>query len=243
MPYVRTHSTIFFSLVELKSLTRNPSLSYMFRVISLVVLFTLCGAWQSSSTRYSAKLFLSMKSKYLGTSPVFVAGGTNGVGLEVVKKLSSLGTPVRALVRRSDQKTMLESIPLVKAFIGDAADEAAVQSTMEGCIAAITTLGGKAEQDGKRIDYIGNSNVVEQAGILGCERIILVTSIGCGTTKDAISPQVYSVLEEALVAKDKAERDLRMYTNLDWTIIRPGGLKSEPPTVRIISVILTNYKL
>jgi len=175
-----------------------------------------------------------MKSKYLGTSPVFVAGGTNGVGLEVVKKLSSLGTPVRALVRRSDQKTMLESIPLVKAFIGDAADEAAVQSTMEGCIAAITTLGGKAEQDGKRIDYIGNSNVVEQAGILGCERIILVTSIGCGTTKDAISPQVYSVLEEALVAKDKAERDLRMYTNLDWTIIRPGGLKSEPPTGKAI---------
>jgi hypothetical protein len=43
-----------------------------------------------------------------------------------------------------------------------------------GCVAAITTLGGK-DANGKRIDYIGNSNVVEQAGILGCERIILVT--------------------------------------------------------------------
>lgn len=89
---------------------------------------------------------------------------------------------------------------------------------------------GKPEADGKRVDYFGNSNVVEQAGILGCERIILVTSVGCGETKGAVSDNVYKVLEEALLAKNKAERDLRTYTNLDWTIIRPGGLKSEPST-------------
>jgi hypothetical protein len=41
-----------------------------------------------------------MSSKYLGKSPVFVAGGTNGVGFEVVKQLSSLGTPVHVLARR-----------------------------------------------------------------------------------------------------------------------------------------------
>ena len=46
---------------------------------------------------------------------------------------------------------------------------------MQGCIAAITTLGGKPADGKERIDYIGNSNVIEQAGILGVERIILVT--------------------------------------------------------------------
>ena len=46
---------------------------------------------------------------------------------------------------------------------------------MEGCIAAITTLGGKEVEGQQRVDYMGNSNVVEQAGILGVERIILVT--------------------------------------------------------------------
>ena len=30
-------------------------------------------------------------SKYLGANPVFVAGGSSGVGLEVIKKLSALG--------------------------------------------------------------------------------------------------------------------------------------------------------
>lgn len=38
-------------------------------------------------------------SKYIGNSPVFVAGGTRGIGLEVVKQLSSLGTPVHCLAR------------------------------------------------------------------------------------------------------------------------------------------------
>ena len=46
---------------------------------------------------------------------------------------------------------------------------------MEGCIAAVTTLGGKPVDGQQRVDYMGNSNVIEQAGILGVERIILVT--------------------------------------------------------------------
>lgn len=41
-----------------------------------------------------------MASKYLGKSPVFVAGGSQGVGYEIVKQLTQLGTPVHALVRR-----------------------------------------------------------------------------------------------------------------------------------------------
>jgi len=45
---------------------------------------------------------------------------------------------------------------------------------MTGCVAAITTLSGK-DASGKRTDYMSNSNVIEQAGILGVERIILVT--------------------------------------------------------------------
>ena len=48
---------------------------------------------------------------------------------------------------------------------------------------------------------------------------VLVFSVGCGKTKDAVSPNVYALLEEALVAKNKAERDLRMYTNLVRIII------------------------
>ena len=171
--------------------------------------------------------------KYINCGkPIFVAGGSRGVGLEVIKQLVATGNAVHALVRRQESADLLTSMsPLIKPTIGDALNEADVQACMEGCVAAVTTLGGKPDEVGKvRVDYAGNSNVIEQAGILGCERIILVTSLGCGKTKEAVSESVYDVLKEALVAKDKAERDLRMYTNLDWTIIRPGGLKSDAAT-------------
>jgi uncharacterized protein YbjT (DUF2867 family) len=156
---------------------------------------------------------------YLGAGPIFVAGGSSGIGLQVVKQLSARGTPVRALVRRTEAVKQLEQYPGVTAFFGDAQDEEAVQKAMTGCVAAVTTLGGKSAE-GKRIDYIGNSNVIEQAGILGVERIVLVTSVGCGNTRGAITSQVFSVLEEALIAKDKAERDLRLYTNLVNIVLR-----------------------
>lgn len=106
-----------------------------------------------------------MTSKYLGKSPVFVAGATRGVGLEIVKQLSELGTPVHALVRPTSSSDTLMKLPGVKITLGDAMDEAAVQSCMEGCVAAITTLGGKGEDGVSRIDYTGNSNVVEQVKI------------------------------------------------------------------------------
>ena len=187
-------------------------------------------------------------SKYLASKkPIFVAGGSKGVGLEVVKQLVFMGNPVHALVRSAESQAVLEGVSkdLITCTLGDALDEAAVQKCMNGCIAAVTTLGGKPD-GGMRVDYAGNSNVVEQAGILGCERIILVTSIGCGATKGAVSEDVYKVLEEALTAKNKAERDCRMYTNLDWTIIRPGGLKSEAATGRVsltlnFSILLASY--
>lgn len=137
-------------------------------VLCAAVVLSLAASWSRQGRH------LSMTSKYLGSKPVFVAGGSAGVGLEIIKQLSSNGTPVRALVRRDEAIDDLKGIPGVTPIKGDALLAEDVQSAMNGCVAAITTLGGK-NPDGQRIDYIGNSNVIEQAGILGVERIILVT--------------------------------------------------------------------
>ncbi|KAJ1429312.1 hypothetical protein B484DRAFT_449466 [Ochromonadaceae sp. CCMP2298] len=202
--------------------------------VLLVSLQLLSGFKHFGSIR-GGRSSLFMASKYLGKEPVFVAGGSSGIGLEIIKLLSSMGTPVKVLVRRENAIPMLEAMPGVTVHKGDALDEKAVQECMNGCIAAITTLGGApAEGELVRVDYAGNSNVIEQAGILGVERIILVTSVGCGATIGAIPPAVFRTLEPALSAKNKAERDLKMYTNLDWTIIRPGGLRSEAATGQAI---------
>ena len=169
---------------------------------------------------------------------VFVAGGSKGVGRLVVDKLLSKGAEVVALVRSDEAVTELSALAGVTAIKGDAFDYKAVEGAMDGCDAAITTLGGghdTAREDGKWVDYAGNNNVIEAAGILGVTRVILVTSIGCGNSKEATPPSVYEVLKDVLAQKEKAEKVLsKYYTNMNWTIIRPGGLVSEPETGKAI---------
>lgn len=117
-------------------------------------------------------------------------------------------------------------------------DYKTVENAMDGCDAAITTLGGGTALEGgqqQRIDYQGNNNVIEAAGILGVTRVILVTSIGCGSSKAAAPPSVFEVLKDVLAAKERAENVLmKYYTNMNWTIIRPGGLKTEAATGKAI---------
>jgi len=170
---------------------------------------------------------------------VFVAGGSKGVGRLVVDKLLAAGSDVVAMVRSDDAVKELSALEGVTAIQGDAMDYKAVEGALYGCDAAITTLGGGhgAGEDGKWVDYVGNNNVIEAAGILGVTRVVLVTSIGCGSSKDATPPSVYEVLKDVLAQKEKAENVLiKYYTNMNWTIIRPGGLVSEAETK---SAILT----
>lgn len=168
---------------------------------------------------------------------VFVAGGSKGVGRIVVDKLLSAGSEVVALVRSDEAVGELSALEGVTAILGDAMDYKAVEGAMDGCDAAITTLsqGHGPQEDGSWVDYTGNNNVIEAAGILGVTRVILVTSIGCGSSKDATPPSVYEVLKDVLAQKEKAENVLsRYYTNMNWTIIRPGGLVSEAETKKAI---------
>jgi nucleoside-diphosphate-sugar epimerase len=81
-----------------------------------------------------------------------------------------------ALVRGEDSKQELDQMVGVTAILGDALDTKNVYDAMDGCDAAITTLGGTT--DDRRVDYEGNSNVIQSAEKLGVEKIILVTSIG-----------------------------------------------------------------
>jgi uncharacterized protein YbjT (DUF2867 family) len=162
---------------------------------------------------------------------IFVAGGSKGVGRLVIDELIGNKVQVVALVRSDEAMEELNALPDVVAIQGDAFDYKSVEDSMYGCDAVISTLGGSTDDNDKRIDYTGNSNVIEAAGILGITRVVLVTSIGCGSSKEAAPPAVFEVLKEVLAAKEKAENVLmKYYTNMNWTIVRPGGLKSEPMT-------------
>lgn len=184
-------------------------------------------------SRQSAALRM-VQGQGSGYKKVFVAGGSKGTGRLIIDKLLASGAEVVALVRSDDSFSELSGLDGVTAIQGDAFDYKTVEGSLDGCDACITTLGGGTEgagEDGKMIDYVGNNNVIEAAGILGVTRVVLVTSIGCGDSKDAPPPSVYEVLKAVLEQKEKAEKVLqRYYTNSNWTIIRPGGLVTDKAT-------------
>jgi len=169
---------------------------------------------------------------YANYDTVFVAGGSKGVGRLVIDKLLAEGRSVKALIRSEDVAAELTEKG-VTVTVGDALDQKTVENAMDGCDAAITTLGGSTANP--EVDYVGNNHVIESAGILGVTRVLLVTSIGCGSSHEAAPPSTFEVLKEVLTAKTKAEQILqKYYTNTNWTIIRPGGLVTEAATGKAI---------
>ena len=163
-------------------------------------------------------------------SHIFLAGASRGVGLEIAKLLVAQEMQVTALLRSPANRTELEAMG-IKVVTGDALDAEAVQAAIAGgepIHAVISTIGG-LPKDGERADYLGNKNLIDAAVKAGVQKFILVSSIGSGNSVVALPPQAVETLGPVLIEKEKAENHL-IASGMIYTVIRPGGLKSEPAT-------------
>ncbi|MEG4055541.1 MULTISPECIES: SDR family oxidoreductase [unclassified Microcoleus] len=161
---------------------------------------------------------------------IFLAGASRGVGLEIAKCLIAQNMQVTALLRSPATSIELEAMG-IKVVTGDALDAAAMEAAMAGgepIHAVISTIGG-LPKDGERSDYLGNKNLIDAAVKAGVQKFILVSSIGSGNSAAALQPQVLQTLGPVLIEKEKAENHL-IESGMIYTVIRPGGLKSEPAT-------------
>jgi nucleoside-diphosphate-sugar epimerase len=169
---------------------------------------------------------------------IFLAGASRGVGREVAVLLRKRGIAVTALLRTPDAQPALEAVG-VTVVIGNALSRSDVDRAMTSgprIDATISTIGG-ASPDGTRADYLGNRNLVDvyvelaAAAVDAAAKFILVSSIGSGSSAVALPPEIRQRLASALDDKARAEAHLAS-SGMTYTIIRPGGLKSEPPTGR-----------
>ncbi|KAK9907542.1 hypothetical protein WJX75_005616 [Coccomyxa subellipsoidea] len=161
---------------------------------------------------------------------ILVAGG-GGVALSVTRRLKDMGSWVWMLQRSDSRRQEIEKMMAI-VVRGDALSTEDVKKAfdqIEEVDAVISTLGGTPGDP--TADSQGNINLIEAALAKGVKKFVLVTSIGTGDSKDAPPSQVYDVLKPVLLEKEKAEERLKSTGGkLEWTIIRPGGLKNDPPT-------------
>ena len=164
------------------------------------------------------------------TSYIFLAGASRGVGREIANCLTAQDNQVKALLRTEEKRQELEAMGITVA-LGDALNIEDVEKAIlaeEAIDTVISTIGG-VPKDSERADYLGNKNLIDAAIKAGVRKFILISSIGSGDSANAIPPQALETLKPVLIEKEKAEKHL-IASGLTYTVIRPGGLKSEPAT-------------
>ena len=90
--------------------------------------------------------------------------------------------------------------------------------------AVIATIGAAREPN---VDYQGNANSFRAAAETGLARVIMISTIGAGDSRQAAPLISRIALSRVLPQKTRAEDELRA-SGLQYTILRPGGL---PPGV------------
>ncbi len=159
---------------------------------------------------------------------VLVFGGTRGTGLEIVKLLAGRGEEVTVFVRPTSDRSQLTPLNVTFA-VGDALDAQSVADAFrqDDFRAVISSLGSR--RGDSPVDDVGTINVTDAAKAAGVDRILMVSSLGAGESRDLLPFYVKWILGAGLDRKTTAENYIRD-SGLDYTIIRPGGLQDEPAT-------------
>ncbi len=162
---------------------------------------------------------------------IAVFGATGGTGREVVKQALAAGHQVTALAR--DPSRLVGSDPNLTVVAGSVLEAAPVLQALQGADAAIVSLGNTANNP----DYVvsqGTQVILDAVGQLGGpRRMVVVSSIGVGDSKDQVSfafkMLMSTVLRKPMEDKERQEALVKA-SGLDWTIVRPGGLTDGPAT-------------
>lgn len=162
---------------------------------------------------------------------VFVVGANGQIGKHLVDLLKdSPDHTVRAMIRKEDQRKHFEKNGIEAAAVSLTGTVDEIANAAKGCDAIVFTAGSGGSTGADQtllIDLDGAVKTIEAAENLGINRFIMVSAFQANNREnwnEAIKPYY--------VAKHYADRAL-LQSDLNYTIIRPGGLVNEPGTGKV----------
>ncbi|KAH7658383.1 putative dehydrogenase protein [Dioscorea alata] len=196
-------------------------------------------ASQMDSASTSAEIGTSSDD---GKKKVFVAGSTGRTGKKIVEQLLAKGFAVRAgaldLEKARRSLPLGSSLDIVKADVTEGSEKLA--EAIGDAEAVICSTGFRYSWDifaPWKVDNFGTVNLVEACRKIGVKRFILISSILVnGAAMGQFLNPAYVFLNAfglTLIAKLQAEQYIRK-SGINYTIIRPGGLRDDPPSGNII---------
>jgi uncharacterized protein YbjT (DUF2867 family) len=164
---------------------------------------------------------------------VVIAGGHGKIALLLERLLAERGDQAVGLIRNPAHAADVHKAG-AEAVICDlelaSADEVAV--LLRGADAVVFAAGagpGSGVPRKDSVDRAASVLMADAAERAGVRRFVQISSMGAGQPPRPGSDEVWAAY---ITAKTAAETDLRA-RDLDWTIVRPGGLTDAPPTGRI----------
>jgi putative NADH-flavin reductase len=186
---------------------------------------------------------------------IAVFGATGATGSEAVYQALAQGEEVTCLARDPSKMMIPEGsggdkggTPLsdekLTIFKGSVTEQADVDKVFEGkkVTGVVVALGGKTKDVGPTMLQDGTANIIRAMKANDVKRISVVTTIGAGDSMDqapwAFRLLMMTVMSSIMADKNKQEE---LFLNgigadLEYTLVRPGGLKTEPPN-GIVNVI------
>ena len=159
---------------------------------------------------------------------IAVFGATGGTGRQFVDQALAAGHQITALVRTPAKLDKSDAgLTVVQGDVLTAAD---VADTLTGAEAVFCTLGSGSGGSDQAVSQ-GTANIVAAMQAQGVDRLVVITSLGVGDSRDQV-PFAFKMLMKTVLRHAMQEKEIQEETvkksRLAWTIIRPGGLSNGP---------------
>jgi uncharacterized protein YbjT (DUF2867 family) len=162
-------------------------------------------------------------------SHIVIAGGHGRIALRLAALLSARGDHVCALIRNPDHEADVRATgarPVVADM--EALDD--LTDLVEGVNAVVFAAGagpGSGPERKRTVDLGAAVKLLDGARRTGVRRYLMISAMGVA---DAAAGS--EAMRPYLEAKAQADKALAA-SDLEWTIVRPGGLTDEPGTGRV----------
>lgn len=156
------------------------------------------------------------------TYKIAIIGGTGKSGQYLVQNLLEKGYSLKLLLRHPENFILQN--PFIEIVKGDARDETAIHTLIEGTDLVMSTLGQPKGE--KSIFSDAAKNIISAMNHYGIRRYIVTTGLSVNTPFDHKNERIkmatgwmYENYPETTTDKQK-EYELLQDSNLDWTLVR-----------------------
>lgn len=161
---------------------------------------------------------------------VVVIGGSGRTGIEIVKLLVKAGHEVVGTIRNPKHMVALAEAGAEAALIDlDTSDFDAIVYALKGADAVVFAAGSAAGESSE-IDRKGVLRTVRAAEKAGVKRYLAISAIGAST---GLSTRSMSDEMQDYYKQKRAAGKHITGSDLDWTIIEPGGLTDAKGTGKV----------